>query len=52
MAKSTNQQPKGLSDEDLIKKYEAGKFNLKKAVSLMLKPKTSPVKPKINKLSR
>lgn len=36
MTKDADKQRKGLPDKDLVKKYESGKFNLKKATKSML----------------
>ncbi len=32
-----NTKPKGLSDKELVKKYESGKFSAKKVMGAMLK---------------
>lgn len=45
--KKPNPKPKGLTDQQLIEKYESGKINLKLQVSKMLKTPspTAPEKP-------
>lgn len=41
-----NKEQKGLTDEQLVKKYEAGKFEVKKVMASILK---TPPPPKVKK---
>ena len=44
MPKTPKKKPKGLSDEELIQKYEAGKIDLKKEIKKHIPP--NPAKKK------